>query len=608
MLLGANTFMHKSSAEMESAMEFSSVNTIWVLLGAALVFFMQAGFAMVETGFTRAKNAGNIIMKNLMDFCIGTPVFWIVGFGLMFGTGNAWIGKIGGFASEGTYGNGMLPDGVPFYAFLIFQTVFCATAATIVSGAMAERTKFSSYCVYSFLISLIVYPISGHWIWGGGWLSEMGFHDFAGSAAVHMVGGVAALIGAVILGPRIGKYTRDGKAKAIPGHSLTLGALGVFILWFCWFGFNGASTVSMEGDAIISASKIFVTTNLAAAIATVTVLIITWIQYKKPDVSMTLNGSLAGLVAITAGCDTVSPVSAAVIGIIAGFVVVFGIEFVDKILKVDDPVGAVGVHGMCGCVGTLCVGLFSDGVGTQWKGLFTGGGAKLLGVQAIGVIAVIAWVVVTMTIIFLVIKHTMGLRVTREEEIYGLDSTEHGLESAYADFVSVVNEGVINGTGGLQNTAAEGVDLEGQGMSKAIPVDAAVPVQVVTEGGGAIASDVKLTKVDIICKQDKFEVLKEALNEIGVLGITVTQVLGCGTQKGNAKYYRGVALDFVLLPKVKVEVVVSKVPVASVVEAAKKALYTGNIGDGKIFIFHVENAVKVRTGEQGFMALQGEDN
>lgn len=587
-------------------MEFSSVNTIWVLLGAALVFFMQAGFAMVETGFTRAKNAGNIIMKNLMDFCIGTPVFWMVGFGLMFGAGNGFIGKIGGIAAEGNYGNGMLPDGVPFYAFLIFQTVFCATAATIVSGAMAERTKFSSYCIYSFIISLVVYPISGHWIWGGGWLSEMGFHDFAGSTAVHMVGGVAALIGAIILGPRIGKYTKDGKPKAIPGHSLTLGALGVFILWFCWFGFNGASTVSMEGEAIVSAGKIFVTTNLAAAVATVTVLIITWVRYKKPDVSMTLNGSLAGLVAITAGCDTVSPASAAIIGIIAGFVVVFGIEFIDQILKVDDPVGAVGVHGMCGCIGTLCVGLFSDGAGTEWKGLFTGGGAKLLGVQAMGVLVVIAWVVVTMTIVFQVIKHTVGLRVTKEEEIYGLDSTEHGLESAYADFVSVVNGGVPNGTGDLQTIQT--AENAGQSVPKTVPVDAAVPVQVVTEGGPAIASDVKLTKVDIICKQDKFEVLKEALNGIGVLGITVTQVLGCGTQKGNAKFYRGVALDFVLLPKVKVEVVVSKVPVTSVIEAAKKALYTGNIGDGKIFIYNVENVVKVRTGEQGFAALQGEDN
>lgn len=354
-------------------MEFSAVNTIWVLIGAALVFFMQAGFAMVETGFTRAKNAGNIIMKNLMDFCIGTPTFWIIGFGIMFGTGNGFFGSIHGIASEANYGNAMLPDGVPFWAFLIFQTVFCATSATIVSGAMAERTKFSAYCVYSFLISLIVYPVSGHWIWGGGFISQMGFHDFAGSCAVHMVGGIAALIGAAILGPRIGKYSKSGKSKAIPGHNLTVGALGVFILWFCWFGFNGASTVSMEGDAIVSAGKIFVNTNLSAAVATVAVMFITWFRYKKPDVSMSLNGSLAGLVAITAACDTVSPASAAIIGIISGFVVVFGIEFIDKVLKIDDPVGAVGVHALNGAFGTLAVGLFSDGTGTGWKGLLTGG-------------------------------------------------------------------------------------------------------------------------------------------------------------------------------------------------------------------------------------------
>lgn len=578
-------------------MEFSAVNTIWVLVGAALVFFMQAGFAMVETGFTRAKNAGNIIMKNLMDFCIGTPVFWIIGFGLMFGDGNGFIGTIKGIASPANYGTSMCPDGVPFWAFLIFQTVFCATAATIVSGSMAERTKFISYCIYSFIISLVVYPIEAHWIWGGGWLAEMGFHDFAGSTAVHMTGGAAALVGAAILGPRIGKYDKDGKPKAIPGHSLTLGALGVFILWFCWFGFNGASTVSMEGDAIVTAGKIFVTTNLAAAVATCTVMIITWIRYKKPDVSMTLNGSLAGLVAITAGCDTVSPASAAIIGIISGFVVVFGIEFVDKVLKVDDPVGAVGVHFCNGLIGTICVGLFSDGTGTfidgeSVKGLFTGGGAKLLGVEALGVVAVCAWVFVTMTIVFLAIKHTIGLRASREEEILGLDVTEHNLESSYADFM----QNVPTVLGGTTKTEKE----------TKVPESEAVPVQVVSDNK-PVASDVKLSRVDIICKQSKFEELKEALNAIGVMGITVTQVLGCGAQKGNAKYYRGVQVDMVLLPKVKVEVVVSKVPVAEVVKAAKKALYTGNIGDGKIFVYDVENVIKVRTGEEGFDALQGEE-
>ncbi|MDD6207438.1 MAG: ammonium transporter [Clostridiales bacterium] len=580
-------------------MEYSAVNTIWVLLGAALVFFMQAGFAMVETGFTRAKNAGNIIMKNLMDFSIGTPVFWIIGFGLMFGNygDGGFIGRIGGIATEGAYGTDMLPAGVPFFAFLIFQTVFCATAATIVSGAMAERTKFSSYCIYSFIISLVVYPISGHWIWGGGWLSQMGFHDFAGSTAVHMVGGVAALIGAIILGPRIGKYHKDGRSRAIPGHSLTLGALGVFILWFCWFGFNGCSTVAMDSDAaLISAGKIFITTNLAAAVATCTVLIITWIRYKKPDVSMTLNGSLAGLVAITAGCDTVSPASAAIIGIIAGFAVVFGVEFVDKVLKVDDPVGAVGVHGVNGALGTLCVGLFSDGEGTGGvKGLFTGGGVELLGTQAIGVISVIAWVTVTMVIVFQVIKHTIGLRVSEEEEVLGLDSTEHGLASAYSDFVASPERSVFLGNGPAGKAAAK----KAEAPAKAVPAAVKAAKPATTEGNA------KLTRVSIICKQSKFDELKEALNEIGVMGITVTQVLGCGVQKGAAKMYRGSEVDVVLLPKVKVEVVVSAVPVEKVIEAAKKALYTGSIGDGKIFVYDVENVVKVRTGEEGFDALQG---
>lgn len=579
-------------------MEYSAVNTIWVLLGAALVFFMQAGFAMVETGFTRAKNAGNIIMKNLMDFSIGTPVFWLIGFGLMFGSNNGFIGSISGIASESNYGNGMLPDGVPFWAYLIFQTVFCATAATIVSGAMAERTKFISYCIYSLIISLVVYPISGHWIWSSeGWLCEMGFHDFAGSTAVHMVGGVAAFVGALILGPRIGKYHKDGRARAIPGHSLTLGALGVFILWFCWFGFNGASTVSMEGDAIISAGKIFVTTNMAAAVATVTVMIITWIRYKKPDVSMTLNGSLAGLVAITAGCDTVSPTSAAIIGVIAGFVVVFGIELVDKVLKVDDPVGAVGVHGMCGALGTICVGLFSDGAGTEWKGLFTGGDAHLLGIQALGMICVIAWVVVTMTIVFQVIKHTIGLRVTEEEEVLGLDSTEHNLANAYSDFASSPERSVFLGS--FADSPAAPSEIP------AAP-STAVPVEYKTSAP-ADGTQPKLSKITILCKQNKFEELKSALNEIGVMGITVTQVLGCGVQKGAAKMYRGTEVDVVLLPKVKVEVIVSAVPVAQVIETAKKALYTGNIGDGKIFVYDVENVIKVRTGEEGFAALQGEN-
>ena len=568
--------------------EFSALNTIWVLVGAALVFFMQAGFAMVETGFTRAKNAGNIIMKNLMDFCIGTPAFWIVGFGLMFGGTGAFIGSIGGIAEEANYGTSMLPDGVPFYAFLIFQTVFCATAATIVSGAMAERTKFSAYCVYSFVISLLIYPISGHWIWGGGWLSQLGFHDFAGSTAVHMVGGVAAFVGALILGPRIGKYDKNGKAKAIPGHSLTLGALGVFILWFCWFGFNGASTVSMEGEAVVTAGKIFVNTNLAAAVSSCAVLLITWIRYKKPDISMTLNGTLAGLVAITASCDTVSPVSAAIIGIIAGFVVVFGIEFIDKVLKIDDPVGAVGVHGLNGALGTICVGLFSDGTGTEGLGLFTGGGFHLLGVQLLGMVAVIAWVAVTMTVVFQVIKHTMGLRVSEDEEIAGLDIREHGIESSYADFITFDNTGDVPQT--LPKVTVSSMGAE---QAPAELVDSADP-----------GADYKLTKISIITRQNKLNELMHALNSIGITGITVTNVLGCGTQKGASHFYRGVEMDMSLLPKIKVEIVVSMVPVQLVLDTARKALYTGKIGDGKMFVYDIENVVKVRTGEEGFDALQ----
>lgn len=555
--------------------DFSAINTLWVLVGAALVFFMQAGFAMVETGFTRAKNAGNIIMKNLMDFCIGTPVFWLVGFGLMFGGTSSLAGRIGGIASEANYGTSMLPNGIPFFAFLIFQTVFCATAATIVSGAMAERTKFSSYCLYSFIISLFVYPISGHWVWGGGWLSQLGFHDFAGSAAVHMVGGVAALIGAKFLGPRIGKYGKNGEAKAIPGHSLTLGALGVFILWFCWFGFNGASTTAMEGSAAETAAKIFVTTNLAAAVSTCVVMAITWIRYRKPDVSMTLNGTLAGLVAITAGCDTVSPVSAAIIGALAGFVVVFGIEFIDQKLKIDDPVGAVGVHGLNGLLGTVCVGLFSDGSGTNGLGLFTGGGVSLLGVQLLGAVSIIAWVAVTMTIAFAVIKKTIGLRVSREEELAGLDIMEHGLESSYAGFLTQ-----DDGIGAQSVSAAAETSAKAGGESH------------------------PLTKISIVTRRNKLEELTKALHEIGVTGMTISEVLGCGMQKGDVEYYRGVKMDVKLLPKVKIEIVVSEIPVDLVVETARRVLYTGQYGDGKIFVYEVENAVKIRTGEDGAAALQ----
>ncbi len=570
----------------------TSVDIGWILLGAALVFFMQAGFAMVETGLTRAKNAGNIVMKNLMDFCIGTPIYWFIGFGIMFGGTGALFGGIDLFCLK-----------QDDYAMMIFQTVFCATSATIVSGAMAERTKFSSYCIYSALISLFVYPISGHWVWGGGWLQSMGFHDFAGSTAVHMVGGVAAFIGAAILGPRIGKYDKDGKPNAILGHSMTLAALGVFILWFCWFGFNGCSTVALSGEGAVNAARIFYTTNLAAAMATVTVLIITWVRYKKPDVSMTLNGSLAGLVAITAGCDTVTPVGAALIGFLAGFAVVFGIEFVDQKLKVDDPVGAVGVHGICGAFGTLLTGLFAyyDFGSGEKLGVFYGGGFKFFGTQVLGVVSVIAWVAVIMTIIFTVLKKTIGLRASVTEEVEGLDIHEHGLASAYADFALTSS---INNFSGSALTAEPAV-FSAAPSTKHVSEDEAVPVQL--RSGAPVASDTHLTKITIIAKQSKFDDLKSALNNIGVTGMTVTNVLGCGIQKGKAEYYRGVQMDMNLLPKIQVDVVVSKVAPEKVIQAAKKALYTGHIGDGKIFVYNVQNVIKVRTGEEGFDALQGED-
>lgn len=568
-------------------MTFSAVNTIWVLIGAALVFFMQAGFSMCEAGFTRAKNTGNILMKNLMDFCIGTPAFWLIGFGLMFGTGSGIIGALDPFI-QNDYSH-ILPTGVPLWAYVIFQTVFCATSATIVSGAMAERTKFSAYCIYSAAISLLIYPISGHWIWGGGWLAQLGFHDFAGSTAVHMVGGICALIGAKILGPRIGKYDKEGKPRAILGHNLTFAALGVFILWFCWFGFNGASTVGMDSDALLeTAGRVFFNTNMAAAVACCTTLIFTWIRYKKPDVSMTYNAALAGLVGITAGCDAVSPVGAAVIGIVCGILIVLSVEFFDKVAKVDDPVGAVSVHCVCGLTGTVLTGLLATGVTTE-AGLFYGGGLHLLGIQTLGVLSVALYVTVVITIVFLAIKHTIGLRADAEDEIAGLDISEHGLLTAYAGFEM------------LPDTASADELTGPVAVSGDVPTAEAVPVKRVPSFEENTS---KFTKVEIICKESRFEALKTAMMKLGITGMTVSHVLGCGIQKGKPEYYRGVQVEATLLPKVQVEIVVSKVPVRSVIEAAKKVLYTGHIGDGKIFVYDVENVVKVRTGEEGFDALQ----
>ncbi len=572
----------------------AALDSGWTLFGAALVFFMQAGFTMVEAGLTRAKNTGNIIMKNMMDLCIGAPLYWFVGFGIMMGTNavcNQFIGGLNLFSLQSDD-----------YTTMIFQTVFCATSATIVSGAMAERTKFSSYCIYSAIISLVVYPISGHWIWGGGWLASLGFHDFAGSTAVHMVGGVAAFVGAAILGPRIGKYAKDGKVNAIPGHNLLAAALGVFILWFCWFGFNGASTTALASDAYITAARVFFTTNLATAISTCTVLFTTWIRYGKPDVSMTLNGTLAGLVGITAGCDTVTPVGAAIIGIVCGIAVVFGVEFVDQKLKVDDPVGAVGVHGICGAIGTILVGFlayYDYGIGER-AGLMYGGGGHALGIQCLGVVTVIGWVGATMAAAFFIIKKSIGIRCTPEEEIEGLDIQEHNLASAYADFAlaSSINNFSSHGDVALGK-------MEMVLPADAVPMDDAVPVQLRTpDPSVALGSDVSITKITIFTKQSKFESLNRAMTEIGISGMTVTNVLGCGAQAGRTSYYRGAELTMNLLPKIQVDIVVSKISPRDVITAAKKALYTGHIGDGKIFVYNVENAVKISSGAEGYDALQ----
>ena len=563
---------------------------VWFLIGAALVFWMQAGFAMVEAGFTRAKNTGNIIMKNLMDFCIGTVVFILIGFGLLMG--EDLFGFLGrpGFDLFTAYAE------FDFSSF-VFNLVFCATTATIVSGAMAERTKFLSYCIYSGVISALIYPIEAHWIWGGGWLAQLGFHDFAGSCAIHMVGGISALIGAKILGSRIGKFTRDESGKvvkvnAFPGHSIALGALGVFILWLGWYGFNGAAATS-----IAQLGSIFLTTTVAPAVATVVCMVFTWMKYGKPDVSMCLNASLAGLVAITAPCDVTDAFGAVAIGAVAGLLVVFGVWLLDHVLRIDDPVGAVAVHCMNGIWGTLAVGLFATEAAPEYSianasgetltGLFYGGGFELLKLQFIGFVSVAAWTAITITITFLVIRAVAGLRVDREGEMAGLDAVEHGLPSAYAGF-AMLPEYIEEGKAPVV-------------VSGDTPVAEAIPVKKVPafEEGTP-----KFTKIEIICKESKFEALKNAIMKLGITGMTVSHVLGCGVQKGRPEYYRGVQVEANLIPKVQVDIVVSAVPVRKVIETAKKVLYTGHIGDGKIFVYDVENVVKVRTGEEGFDALQ----
>lgn len=561
---------------------------VWFLIGAALVFWMQAGFAMVEAGFTRAKNAGNIIMKNLMDFCIGTCVFILIGFSLLLG--EDMIGLIGkpGFDIFTSYANFD-------WSNFVFNLVFCATTATIVSGAMAERTKFLSYCIYSGVISALIYPIEAHWIWGGGWLSQMGFHDFAGSCAIHMVGGLSALIGAKILGPRIGKFTKDKdgnitKVNAFPGHNLPIGALGVFILWLGWYGFNGAAATSVD-----QLGSIFVTTTISPAIATVVCMVFTWMKFGKPDVSMSLNASLAGLVAITAPCDVTDAFGAVIIGAVAGVLVVFGVWLLDYKLHIDDPVGAVAVHFMNGIWGTFATGLFAttSAPGSELSGLFYGGGFKLLGLQILGIVSVCAWTAVTITITFFVIKATVGLRVTEEEEIVGLDALEHGLTSAYAGFsmMDISNTMIMEAN---ENSVLGQEDYEAASeLQKAAAIQVEKAPDLVTG----------MYKVVIIAKLARYDALRRAMNEVGVTGMTVTQVMGCGIQKGAGEKYRGAEVDATLLPKVKVEVIVGNIPVDNVIEAAKKSLYTGHIGDGKIFVYNVDKVIKIRTGEENFAAL-----
>ena len=564
----------------------------WFLIGAALVFWMQAGFAMVETGFTRAKNAGNIIMKNLMDFCIGTVVFSLLGYALMMGE-DAFFGLIGKPNLDlFTHFKEFIAspaDGFTDASYFVFNLVFCATTATIVSGAMAERTKFSAYCVYSGIISLVIYPIEAHWIWGGGWLSQLGFHDYAGSCAIHMVGGIAALIGAAILGPRIGKYVKDKdgkviKVNAIPGHSIPLGALGVFILWLGWYGFNGAAATSPS-----ELSSIFLTTTIAPSVATCTTMIFTWIKNGKPDVSMCLNASLAGLVAVTAGCDAFDAVGAGVVGLVAGILVVVAVEVLDLKLHVDDPVGAVGVHCVNGIWGTVAVGLLANpDAPAGLRGLFYTGDFAQLGLQLLGFISVAAWAAVTMLFFFLILKKAKFLRADPADELAGLDSSEHGLPSAYADFMPSVDKYAEYGTG-EQVVAVTGTT----------PVAEAIPVKREQSFDGH-----KFTKIEIVFKEEKLYALKDAMSKLGITGMTVSHVMGYGMQKGHTEFYRGVAVETDLRPKVQVDIVVSAIPVRDVIETAKKVLYTGHIGDGKIFVYDVENVVKVRTGEEGYDALQ----
>ena len=575
------------------------IDTIWVFLAAILVFFMNLGFAAVEAGFARSKNTVNILSKNFIVFAVSSLGFLLLGWGLMFGGDNPIIGTQHLFVlgnADLSFYDDTLTSNVPFWGKFFFQLVFCGTAATIVSGAVAERVKYISFIIFSFVLTLFIYPVVGHWVWGGGWLADLGFMDFAGDTVVHSVGGWAALAGALILGPRIGKYDKNGKAKAIPGHNMSLAVIGLFVLWLGWFGFNPGSTMSFQNPSDVV--YILMTTNTAAIAAVLTSTATAWIFLGKPDLGMTINGCLAGLVAVTGSCAYVSIEISLLIGAIAGILVVFAVLFFDR-LKIDDPVGATSVHLGCGIFGTLCVGLFAkEGVTSlsTKNGLFYGGGFELLGVQIVGIIAVGAFVFAASSIVWLVLKKTIGIRVSREEEISGLDIGEHG-NVAYPDFASVATDTELPSN-------IETIKLDKETTSSAsdtVSAEVAVPV-LHKEHVGA-----KMTKVTIIANQTKFAELQDALDQLGITGLTVTNVFGHGMQKGHQTYFRGVPVETRLLPKVKIDVVICKIPTKTLVDTVQKILYTGQIGDGKIFIYDVEDVIKIRTNEHGYDALQDEE-
>ncbi|WP_455718427.1 ammonium transporter [Anaerosporobacter sp.] len=572
------------------------IDTMWVFLAAILVFFMNLGFAAVESGFARSKNTVNILSKNFIVFAVSSLGFLLLGWGLMFGGDNPFIGTQNIFvlgSSDLSFYNDTLTSNVPFWGKFFFQLVFCGTAATIVSGAVAERVKYVSFIIFSFVLTIVIYPIVGHWVWGGGWLADLGFLDFAGDTVVHSVGGWAALAGALVLGPRIGKYGKDGKPKAIPGHNMSLAVIGLFVLWLGWFGFNPGSTMSFQNPSDVM--HILMTTNTAAIAAVLTSTVTAWIYLGKPDLGMTINGCLAGLVGITGSCAYVSIPVSLLIGAIAGVFVVYAVVFFDRI-KVDDPVGATSVHLGCGVFGTICVGLFAqEGVTSlsTKNGLFYGGGFKLLGVELLGIVAVGAFVFLSSLLVWVVIKKTIGIRVSREEEIAGLDIGEHG-NAAYPDFAPVAMETEVT-------NSTEAFEIGTTAGSKGVPADVAVPV-VHKEHPGA-----KMTKVTIITNQTKFTELQDVLEQLGITGLTVTNVFGHGMQKGHQTYFRGAPVNTRLLPKIKIDVVICKIPTDTLVEAVQKVLNTGNVGDGKIFIYDVEDVIKIRTNEHGYDALQDEE-